>query len=61
MYVRVVFLTRDPAAVRRLCDRFGMPGPTVNREGRADVPDEDLAALRRFEEQGLLRIRELRR
>ena len=59
--VRLWFRTRDRAAERRLCDRFGIPGPTVNGEGLCQLTEQDLPALRRLEEEGLIQVRELRR
>lgn len=55
----IFFKTNNPATIRRIRERFGMPqvGMTVNGEQMADIKDDDLPLLRETEKAGFIQIR----
>lgn len=59
MKLTVYFATNNPATIRRIRERFGMPmvGMTVNGELTCDVREDDLPLLRETEKLGFISIR----
>ena len=59
MRMTIYFATNNPATIRRIRERFGMPmvGMTVNGELTCDVREDDLPLLRETEKLGFIRIR----
>lgn len=58
MKVTIYWVTKDPEAVRKIRQRFGIPSYTsVNGETIADICEEDMPLLLECQKRKFIRIR----
>lgn len=60
MTVRFVYRTRKAEDVRRVQERLGATGITVNREWTVEADERMMEVVRELEREGLIGVREVR-
>lgn len=60
MMVRFVYRTRKADDVRKVQERLGVTGMTVNREWTVEADERMMEVVRELEKEGFIGVREVR-
>lgn len=60
MKVRFVYLARKQEDVRKVQERLGVTGMTVNREWEVEADERMMEVVREMEKEGLIGVREVK-